>query len=445
MIVLRNDQKDVLNRVRDSFAAGNRAVLLRSPTGSGKTIIAAEVCRGARAKNRSTIFSTPRIQLVRQASNTFADIPSVRVSTKQTIVRRDWPCHLLIDDEAHYGMSDAWVEKLRVHLANGGWVLGLTASPVPGMDRIYQDVVHGPEVGWLMEQGFLSKYRAYGPSSPDLSNVPIVAGDYQKAALVDVMDRPAVHGDAVASWLKFGRGLRTVGYCVSREHSKNTVAQFKMAGIRAEHIDGETPQDERDRIINRFADGETEWLGSISLLTMGFDLASQIGRDCTVECIQNLAPTRSLPRHIQKCGRALRAKPTPAIFIDNAGDFERLGFPDDEFEWSITAGVRRSASGIAVSICHSCFAAFKTGPVCPYCAVERKLTPREVEIKAGELVELERERVAKVKRIEVGMTKDIEGLAAIAKARGFKTGWVVIRAKLKKIPCTYEQAARAMR
>lgn len=449
MITLRpDDQIPTQSALRGAFASGRRSILLQGATGFGKTVLAAAICEGALAKGRSVIFSTPRIQLNRQAENTFAEfgLTDVHVSTKQTLLRRDWQCDLMIDDEAHYGMSDAWIEKLRQHLARGGWLLGLSASPVAGMSKIYQDVVKGPSVSWLMEHGHLSRYRAFGPTTPDLSQVPIVAGDYQKSSLAETMNKSVVTGDAVRSWLQLAKGKRTVGYCVSRQHSRDTVAQFLASGIRAEHIDGNTPQDERDRIINRFADRETEWLGTVGLVTLGFDMSSQVGRDVPIEAMQDLAPTRALPRHVQKLGRVIRKKDYPAIIIDNAGNLSRLGFPDDDFEFSIETGTTRKAqSALAVSICKFCFAAFKTAPTCPYCFAERELTPREIEIREGELRELERVQAAKVKRVEQGMARDIDSLAMLAAQRGFKSGWLVHMAKHRNLGhVSFDKAERLL-
>lgn len=385
---------------------------------------------------RSVIFSTPRVELIKQASTTLAGM-DVQIACKQTIVRRDWPASLLIDDESHYGLSDAWAAKLNAYKEAGGWVLGLTASPIPGMDRVYQDMIHGPRVRWLMDQGHLSDYRAFGPSTPDLSRVPIVAGEFAKAPLGEVMDKPSVTGDAVRAWLKFAPGLRTIGYCVSRQHARNVVAQFVAAGIRAEYLAGDVPEDERRAIIERFANGETDWIGSVDLVTLGFDLSSQIGRDCPIECIQDLAPTNSLPRHLQKCGRALRKKLRPAILIDHAGNLTRLGFPDEDYEFSIASGTKRPAASIAVSICGTCFAAFSTSPACPYCGVERQLTPREVLQKEGELQELFRQEQNRDRIIKTAIAAKSENpvaeLAKVAKAKGFKRGWVLAQLKVRKI------------
>lgn len=439
MVTLFQDQQEALADVQASFAKGNRAVLLQAACGFGKTQVASKIAQMARSKGRAVTISAPRVQLTSQIENTLSDngVEGVFVETKQTLVLNDIPGDLVIDDEAHYACSDAWAERCRAVLNRGGWILGLSASPIPGMDKIYQDMVCGPPVEWLMENKRLSKYRAFGPARPDMSGVKTTVTDYgrdySKSGSEDVMDKPSVTGDAAEAWFKYAKGLRTIGYCISRKHAQSVAQNLRDHGIRAAHIDGMMGREERNRLINMFADREVEWLASVNLVTLGFDMASQVGRDVTIEAMHDLDPTKALPKHIQKCGRPLRMKDTPAIFIDSAGNLERNGFPDDDFEWSIASGTRRkSNSAMAVSICSSCFGAFRTAPQCPYCETVRELTPREIEEREGELRELERDKAKKVARVQVGMAgTDIEKLAAIAVEREYSTGWIAQRLKIK--------------
>ena len=58
---------------------------------------------------------------------------------------------------------------------------------------------------------------------------------------------------------------------------------------------------------------------------------------------------------------------------------------------------------------------------------------REIEEVEGDLVEIEREKLRKAKRSEVGKAKTIDELWAISKERGYKSGWVYQMAKVKGI------------
>ncbi len=434
----------------------SRAVIGCAPCGSGKTVPIVLKSAAAARKGRRVLITVPRIDLVYQVARTFREMgvpfgdltsnEQIKLGTMQTVMRRDIPTDFIINDEAHYGLSDAWAARLNDYLAKGAWLLGLTASPIPGMDRVYTAMVCSKPVSWLTERGWLSDYRAFGPSQPDLSGLPVHNGDYGKTAAADLMSKPSITGSAVEHWRKMAAGLRTIAYTVSREHSRALVAAFVAAGIPAEHIDGETPHDQRQAMAARFARRETQLLSNVALFQLGYDLSSQVGEDVPIEAMLDEDPTRSVPKQIQKWGRVVRRKPNPAIILDSANNFRDLGmFPDSEMEWSISKGATRAKGVLPVSICKRCFAAFKTAPVCPYCGHERELTPREIELHEGELREIERERVAKVKRIEVGRAgSDLDALAKIAVARNYKRGWIAMRLKLKGHVVEWNQIERAM-
>lgn len=452
-ITLRPDQSETLTRLRPAYRR-NRAVVLQASCGFGKTIVGAEIARSALAMGNAVTITVPRLALVDQTQRTLdrMGVHGARIDMVQTAVRREIEGDFLIADEAHYHFSPTWQERLKTFLLRGGKILGLTASPIPGMDHIYGDMVQGPQPAWLMARGHLSDYRAFGPSAPDLSGIPIHGGEYANGPLSDLMAKPSVTGDAVTEWLKFAPGLRTLGFSVSRKDSLALVRAFRARGISAEHIDGDTPKTERHAIAVRVANRETQFLSSVELFQLGYDLASYIGDDVQFEAGVDSQPRRSVSAQTQKWGRLIRKKPQPAIILDRAGNIQNLQMlPDSEIEWSIASGGRRKAgdAALAVSICHSCFGAFRTAPTCPYCGAERKLTPREVEQRDGDLAEIERQAFAKRARIEVGRAArseaPITALAKIAKEKGHKPGWIVYRLKAIGVSVTYDQAVRAMR
>ena len=451
----RDYQQWFYNDIQTAFRH-SRAVIGCAPCGSGKTVPIVLKSAAAARKGRRVLITVPRIDLILQVARTFREMgvpfgdlssgEQIKLGTMQTVIRRDIQADFIINDEAHFGLSDAWAARLKAYIDGGAWILGLTASPIPGMDRVYTAMVCSKPVSWLVERGWLSDYRAFGPSQPDLSRLPIHDGDYAKGASADLMSKPSITGDAVAHWLKMASDKRTIAYTVSREHSRALVAAFVAAGVPAEHIDGDTPQDERQAIAARFARRETPVLSNVALFQLGYDLSSQVGEDVPIEAMSDQAPCRSVPLQIQKWGRVVRRKPEPAMILDHANNFRDLGmFPDSEMEWSIAAGATRPKGALPVSICKRCFAAFRTAPVCPQCGSERELTPREIELREGELREIEREREAKVKRIEVGRAgADLAALAKIAVERGYKKGWLAARLKMKGQRVEWDQIERAM-
>ena len=88
------------------------------------------------------------------------------------------------------------------------------------------------------------KYYAHTP--PDLSGLKTGAhGDYVEKQIAEVMDKGELIGDIVKNWTRIAFGKSTVVFCSSQKHSRHVRDQFNSAGILAEHIDANTPDDER--------------------------------------------------------------------------------------------------------------------------------------------------------------------------------------------------------
>jgi DNA repair protein RadD len=62
---------------------------------------------------------------------------------------------------------------------------------------------------------------------------------------------------------------KTVAFAVSVAHSLHPRDEFCRSGVRAEHIDGMTPKDERDATLDRLASGEIELVCNCMVLTEG--------------------------------------------------------------------------------------------------------------------------------------------------------------------------------
>ena len=63
MTDLRPYQTDVIGRLREAVAAGKRRILLVAPTGSGKTVIAANIAAGAAGKKKRALALAHRREL----------------------------------------------------------------------------------------------------------------------------------------------------------------------------------------------------------------------------------------------------------------------------------------------------------------------------------------------------------------------------------------------
>lgn len=269
-------------------------------------------------------------------------------------------------------------------------VIGLTATPIrldgKGLGRIFNKIVLGPSVADLTAKGYLVPTRTFAPSQPDLSDVKTIGGDYNMKQLAEAADKPTLTGDIVEHWQKLGRGRPTVCFAVNVKHSNHIVEQFLTAGVRAVHVDANTPDDVRDSTWEALKDGDIEVVSSVGIISYGWNCPP-------VSCAILARPTKSLGLHLQQCGRVLRPYPGKdyALLLDHAGNHHLHGFVEDPREWTLEDKKRKSTKDAVtqVRMCRQCFAAFHPGSrTCPYCGWEVPRQEREIEQREGELEEI---------------------------------------------------------
>jgi DNA repair protein RadD len=422
----------------------HRAVLLRAPTGSGKTAIASYMTGGARNKGLRAWFMCHRDFLLEQTHRAYetvgiehsyiaAGMPvnyhhSIQVCSVSTVARRLdklTPPDLFIWDEAHHIAATTW--KTIRDWGSGAKHIGLSATPArldgKGLRGAFSEIVHGPDTGWLIEHGYLSKYRAFAPSRPDLKGVHTVAGDYNKHETAEIMDTSEIIGDMVRHYRSKANGKRIIYFAVSVEHSKHIAATFNASGIPALHLDGSSTTQERIAAAARFAEGSIKVLSNVDLFGEGYDLSAQANCDVTVEAVGLARPTKSLALHLQQVGRALRPKNDPAIILDHAGNLLRHGLPDDDREWTLDGVVRskNSAGGPPVRQCPTCFGVHSAAKAtCPYCGHVYETEGRSVDEVAGDLAELDVEQLRAARKAEQAKCRTLNDLIDLAKRRGYK-------------------------
>ncbi|HKY46168.1 MAG TPA: DEAD/DEAH box helicase [Pyrinomonadaceae bacterium] len=448
-VILRDYQSDMIDRLRQSLRSGHRRVLLQSPTGSGKTALAAFITKESSSRGKSVYFNCHRAELVSGTSNTFSKYgirhgfivagregvhALVNVCSIDTLKNRlatTPPPYIAIWDECkHLGAAgwkmilDAWPDTIHIGLDATPWRLDGT-----GLDDCFDDLILGPAVSWLIEHGHLSQYEIFAPFTPNMKGARKQAGDWSKKDASDRMDIPKRTGDIVKHWRLHASGLRTIGFAVNVADSLMLVDRFNAEGIPAAHLDAKTPKGLRKQIIDKFARGEILVLFNVALFDEGFDLAAIAQADVTVDCLIDAAPTMSLSRVLQRWGRVLRPKPYPAIILDHAGNSSRHGFPDDEREWSLQG---RDKSGGAANdngppppvTCTGCFRQIKRPlpDCCPSCGKKLIAEMKPVEVTEGELKKLTAEDKAAQRRKlrqEEHEAKTLAELAALGQRRGY--------------------------
>jgi DNA repair protein RadD len=394
--ILRPYQAHIAAEFERLVAQGKRRVIVVAPTGSGKTVIA---CAIIAATPRRTLVISHRREIVKQTSDklTAAGVPhgviqagdekklrplaSVQVASIQTLHARAirsstmlMPlADLLIIDEAHHACAATYRKILKAY--PDAIVLGLTATPCRGDGRglggIFETMIECPQVAELIVGGYLVKVRLYAPVDPDLKGVRTVKGDYHETQLADRMDRAKLVGDIVTHWHKYGERRRTIAFACSVAHSIHIRDEFLKSGVRAEHLDGSTPKDERDAMLARLASGETEVIANCMVLTEGFDCPD-------IGCITLARPTKKMGLFRQMIGRGLRPAngKTDVVILDHSGAVFRHGLPEDHVEWTLDPDrhaeapahqARLEHKAASLIECTQCSALRLGGQPCPAC------------------------------------------------------------------------------
>ena len=436
---LRDYQMHAIEAVRESYRKGHRRPLLVSPTGSGKTLMFSYISAGMAQNNKRVLILAHRRELLKQISGALRavgvrhavmsggsrgiPIANVVVASVFTLARRlkHFPApHLIIGDEAHhFTPQSTWGQCVKAFPS--AHVLGVTATPErldgKGLGLMFDDMVMGPTVAELTEQGFLTPAEVYAPSKPDLKGLRTRMGDYVNAELESAMDKPSITGNAVHHYRKLADGKLAIAFCVSVKHAKDVAEEFRRAGYAASHIDGGMEERERDQVLKDFADRKIQILTSCDLVSEGFDLPA-------VEVAILLRPTKSLSLYLQQVGRAVRPAPGKhsTIVLDHAGNTAVHGFIDEHREWQLSSDSARKKSSdekpAIVRSCPQCFAMHRPSPVCPKCGHVYKVASRKIQQIDGELVQLSKADETQVSATDWG--RQFQALTGVARKRGYQ-------------------------
>lgn len=301
---LYDHQQQAIDGLRASLMAGKTRPLLQAPTGFGKTVVAAHIVEGIHKRGKRVCFCVPSLGLIDQTFDRFiengispADMgviqgdhhwrrpaAPIQIATAQTLSRRELPeVDFVVVDECHIRFkvySDWMAARPDVKF------IGLSATPWSrGLGKQFDDLLKPVSLSWLIENGYLSKFRVFAPSKPDLTGVRTVKGDWHEGDLEQVMGKPALVADVVETWLLRADYRPTLCFAVNRKHARLLHEQFTACGVRSEYVDADTPREEREAIGKRLAAGDVHVVVNIGTLTTGIDW--------DVRCLILARPTKS--------------------------------------------------------------------------------------------------------------------------------------------------------
>lgn len=456
---LRSYQLKAIDLIRDAIKSGKRKILVTLPTGAGKTHLMAAIVSGAVNKGNHVAAIVHRRQLVTQMADMFtgcgiesgiimADEESHLGRPAQIISRDTYHRRLKLDeveynpffvnaeiiliDEAHHALSKTY-QSILAHYPDK-IVIGVTATPTlstgVGMGRYFDALVQPIGVKELIDMGYLVPGRYFGPSEPDLTGVRTVAGDFEKKGLDRVMNNTAIIGDVVDNWMRIAGDKKTMVFAVNVKHSKALRDEFKRHYVKAEHLDAYSEDEERAATIERFRMGDTQVLCNVGLYTEGTDIPE-------IECISLARPTKSFGLYLQMVGRGARPSEGKKEFIviDHGGCIRRLGFYEDEIEWSLDGKKpahrkkQEKHKEKKLMTCERCGCVFY-GPVCTTCGYEVKHYGKKIAAIEAELEEITKGKERKQATME-DKRRFYRMLEYHRREKGYAPGWSAHKFKEK--------------
>lgn len=482
---LRPYQQQTYASISAAWQQGSKNVLAVAPTGAGKTVLFG---RAVADHNGAACAIAHRQELVGQISLALARFgvrhriigpdavikqavqeqiretgrshydPSApyAVAGVDTLIRRkdtlkSWAhsVTLWVTDEAHHLQeSNKWGQAVDMFPNARG--LGVTATPSradgKGLGRdssgVFDELVNGPSVRWLIDQGYLCNYRVLAPPGDFVrpgADAIGTTGDIKPAANKAAVRRSHILGDVVTHYRRHALGKRAIVFAVDVETATETAQRLQAAGIRAEVVSAKTKSIIREELIRRFKRGEIEVLVNVDLFGEGFDLPA-------LDVVIMARATESLALYLQQFGRALRpiyaegydltttegrlaaiaASDKPyALVVDHVGNVERHLLPDSRRNWTLEPRSRnkrgRAADVDPVATCMDCFLMYERfRKSCPFCGFTREPASRSApEFVDGDLLELDAAALARlrgdIERVDraVVVPSHLDGLAAL--------------------------------
>jgi DNA repair protein RadD len=366
MYKLRPYQQDAVQATVHYFRQHATPAVLTLSTGAGKSLIIAELARIAKGKVlvlahvkelveqnhnkyesydlKASIFSAGlgRKEIERQV--VFASVQSIVNSLNEfseafSLLVID-ECHRVPDDEnSSYRRVISHLQKKNPKIK----VLGLTATPYRlGTGWIYQyhtrgqvrtqqarffrDCIFDLPIRFLLDENFLTEPKIMDMAvlGYDFSSLKSsVSGHFKTAELDSIVKKSQrVTPKIIEQVIKAAKDRLGIMIFASTVNHAQEIMGY-LGAENAALVIGDTPLEERDRIINAFKQRAIKYLVNVSVLTTGFDAPH-------VDLIAILRPTASLSLYQQIVGRGLRLFPDKkdCLVMEFAGNCYDLYQPE---------------------------------------------------------------------------------------------------------------------
>ncbi|HHJ18884.1 MAG TPA: DUF3427 domain-containing protein [Gammaproteobacteria bacterium] len=317
-------QREALQALADTRAAGFQRGLVVMATGLGKTYLAA--FDASIVGSGRVLFVAHREEILLQAEASFqrilrkktigrysgkeketkADLlfASVQTLGKTQHLEKFSPDHFdyLVVDEFHHAAASTY-RQLLAHF-QPRFLLGLTATP----ERTDQsdilslcddnlvftrDLFHG------VENGFLCPFSYFGiyDESVNYEEIPWRNGRFDPQSLSHKLATLGRARHVLKEWRRRAQA-RTLAFCVSKTHAQFMAERFQKEGVKAAAVYGGSEMN-RSEALALLQQGSLEVIFSVDLFNEGVDLPA-------IDTVLMLRPTESKVLFMQQLGRGLR-------------------------------------------------------------------------------------------------------------------------------------------
>lgn len=404
--MLRDYQTDIINRIRNSFSENKKRVCVVLPTGTGKTVVFAQIAKMTAQNKKHVLILTHRREIHRQTMIKLYDIgihagqittnsimshsEHVQCGMVGTVVNRLNKINkpdLIIIDECHHILGNTW--QSIVNYYSDVPRIGFTATPERldgrglGENNLFDNLIIGIQTKEAVKNGYLSYPIIYKPPGIPQS-FKIKKGDFDTKEQETILSEKHIVGDVIQHYKEHLDGLPVVCFCPTVEHSKLMAEQFTSHGYKSFAVYGNMDDKLRDRYILGLSNGDTQILTSCDVISEGVDVPMLAGAIL-------LRKTLSLSLYLQQIGRALRPYPgkDKTIILDHAGNSLIHGHVLQDREWNLYSKKRDAKkSKPSITECPKCYSVWEGKPSkclnCNFDFTKQEINKKKIDIKVIE-------------------------------------------------------------
>jgi superfamily II DNA or RNA helicase len=409
---LRDYQKKAVEQIR-SVSREHQQLIWTGATGSGKTIIGADITRKANDKKKRVLWLVHREEIADQTVKkliTFGIQPGIiqgsnymrdsltHVAMVQSLAHRlDFMKNnnllpdVIISDECHHGTANTWQTIYRFLKSNKKHcsIIGLTATSARtdgvGLNIAgYTALIQGPQYADLINPQFtggeihLSEPVVfYSPLTFKLQSAKSKKKnkDYDPNAEEIIFGEKIVVNNCCDLYEKYFFSAPAIIFCASVSDCMTVTAAMRSRGWKGGAIYDQMDKEERKDFIQGLGDGRYNFLCSYDILGEGVDIPVTAGSILRRR-------TTSIIIYLQEIGRSARRYPGKKynLIIDQCGNSIIHGHPLTRRNWTLE-GIDKQPSdeSLKMTVCFSCGALLAGRPSeCPYCgAVLKSENPTE--------------------------------------------------------------------